>query len=671
MRQRHPTVASATASMESGTRVVDRAWLLLLLLAVALAWMPMVAYPSSGRWLLLVGALLLLTATLLRGRADDATRAAWIPGLWALALAAFAWVRWAAGGFAFGGADGLTTLLFALTAGFTSHALLRAWIRPDCSGGARTLLRRLLLAFAGGGLLCGLHAITQRLFIYDRMHGELLAEIGTAQPTPLQLGLLHHFALKRVASVWGDPNALGAFLAVATLASLILAATAFRRRSGWAAGAVGIIAVPCAVTGIWFSGSRGALLDLVIGLGLVAVAWVARRRSPTSGRRGPHPGLTAAAVLLGAGMLLSVSGRGEAVESAQVPSTVGVDPVVRQAEPAGWKAMLARSDTLRERAHYALVGTRIFELSPVFGAGPGAVDQLYGRFKPPEARESKYLHNWILQIAAEYGVIGLLLAGGLLWGMGAGVAHALRRGSAEEAACAVMFTMLVCDGLYQLSFNQRELMMLCGILGGVVVAVSPRVVAAHTPAVPSARARTIGAIVLFALTLHSGLPALHSLRARQLAETELENGRPAAAVGVLRRARSLAPRDPQSWAMEARIVADREGPAAALPLMQRAVAISPSSASLRSSLADLLSAAGRKDDALAAVRIAVELYPTKADYRAQLSRMLEERGDMDGALREARLAVRHAYLFGEQHGARLDALEARVGVTTGTQDVAP
>ena len=665
------TGASPTPAVpDPQARVVSRAWLLLLLLAAALAWMPMVAYPSSGRWLLVVASLLMLTSAMLRVRTGDTTRAAWMPGVWALALGLFAWARWAAGGFPFAGTDGLTTLLFAILAGFTAHGLLRSADRAGGRPCMDSMLRSLLTALATGGFLCGLHAMAQRLFIYDRMRADLLAEIGAGQPTPLQLGLLHHFALKRVASVWGDPNALGAFLAVSTLAGLMLAVMAVRRRSHAPAGLVGAMAVPSCLVGIWFSGSRGALLDLVIGVLLATAAWLARRGGVPRAPRSSHAVLLALAVLVVGMLSVSAPGRGDVAPPGSTNAPAA--PVSGGAPAAsGWRAMLSRSDTLRERGYYALVGFRIFRTSPLLGAGPGAVDQLYGRLKPPEARESKYLHNWVFQIAAEYGMVGLLLAGGLLLGLGRALLTALRRGGAEQAACAVAFVMLVCDGLYQLSFNQRELMMLAGILGGSVLAVSPRLAGGTFPRVTAARAQGAAAIALFAVTLHAGLPALHSLWARQRAEAELDNGRPAAAIGVLRRARMLAPRDPQSWALEAHIVAGRDGPAAALPLMERAVSLNPASASLHSSLADLLSAAGRQEDALAEMRRAVGLYPTKADYRAQLSRLLEQRGDLEGALREARLALDHAYLYAERHRERLDALEAKVSTTTGTQESQP
>lgn len=68
-----------------------------------------------------------------------------------------------------------------------------------------------------------------------------------------------------------------------------------------------------------------------------------------------------------------------------------------------------KDDTNRDRIHMGIAGIKIISKYPLFGSGPDTVRLIYGKFKPREAmRDNPHLHNNILQIFAERGVLALL-----------------------------------------------------------------------------------------------------------------------------------------------------------------------------------------------------------------------------------------------------------------------
>ena len=640
-------------SPTQASRIVLQCWALMLLLVAAVIWRPLAAYPGSGRWLWLLWGLFMLTAVLLRNRMGAVSVKVGLGGGLLFGMILFAWGRWAFAGLPFAGADGITTLFAAAIAGIAAHALICAAKAAD--GEERLpdkLLKHLLVAIALGGLACGIHAMAQRWFIYDRMYADLMRDLAGSPPDAMQAGLLHHFKLKRVASVWGDPNALGAFLALGFLASVALL---FMRRLSehqWPVMILAIIAAPCSLIGIWFSGSRGAILDLVLGLFVFSFGmWATRRGGRAGGVSASILRKTSVATMV---LLTGLCLMGQMATSGSQASLPPATASVVTPTPSGWKSVFSRSDTIRERVYYAQTGWRIFSTSPIVGAGPGAIDMLYARYKPVAARESKYLHNYLLQIGAEYGLIGLLLALLGLAGLSMSGARLLRRGGGAEIAVVAMIAMLLADGLYQLSFNQREMMILFGILAGTLIACSQT----RFPNTSGSRrgAYLIGSILIFALGMQAGFAMLTSTHARRQAEVAFDDGQPEKAMGLLHRARRWAPRDPQSFTLEAHIAFSLHGIDAALPLLKHAMELQPASASLRSVMGGYLEQAGRREEALMFVRKAVALYPSKADYHHQLALLLAKAGTIDEAVEQAQMAVQLAYLFESRYEATLENL---------------
>jgi O-antigen ligase len=476
----------------------------------------------------------------------------------------------------------------------------------------------ILLLVSAIALLCSIHAIAQYMWLYDRSARELEREIASsgAQPTALQIGLLHHFRLRRVASVWGDPNTLGGFLAV----SIPLCAggmyTLARRFADRPFVRRGIfiffgISTACSLIGIYLSGSRGAVLDLVF----IAVLSIAVRY-----RSKVRPFCAAASILLCVGLV--------------------------HASSKAQNGFFSRSNTIVERLNYWEIGAKIFERAPVFGSGFGAVDRFYGRFKPEFARETKYLHNWILQIAVEMGITGLA---------GAAVFLALlflrvrdRRLCAWEKSIYIAIAAFCVDALIQHSYNQREMMALFGILCGLALNTGTEISSRDTGYGRIAVLSSAAAGLLLLL-----VPVQLGSAFKDSAATEIEAGQFTAALQNLRKSARFAPRDPQVPAMMASIAGS---PGSAILFLKKALKLNPESAALHSSLASAYLRENEVIQAKQEIMLSLHYYPSNAEYHYECSRILDLQGDRTAAIREAREAVRLGYLYLDKYKAHLNNL---------------
>lgn len=574
------------------------AWLTMALWVVQ-TWRPQLSYPGNGvAELALLLLFLVLTIILTYGSTPCRSSAAGI----GIAFIVYGSARWIAAGAPAAGAENFGTLLEAAIWAAVVYNLMRI---PSGSG---KFVCAFLLVVSALALVCGIHAIAQYFYLYDLQLADLKAAIGSAEPTPLQIGLMHHMQLKRVASIWGDPNALGAFLALSLAASYWCAS---RLRQSFGVGLIGILAIPLALAGIGLSGSRGAVLDAVL-VSLLCL-W------PTMKHR-----KAAIAVAICSWCLLGAG-----------------------------QTMLTRSNTLRERVNYAEVGLKIIQRNPVFGSAPGAVDLFYGRYKPPEARESKYLHNWPLQITAEYGLVGLGLGTAfvvlLLW---RGAKSDLISHPEYLAAYAICAVFLV-DALFELSFNHRELMALFAMATGIVLFMASRKVDK-----PRGEWLAIGSnLLLAALAVALVFPQLIASEEKDAAADAMQDKDLDTARKLVRRAGQWTPRDPSVYLMLSQVEDMAGSPESSIMHLKKAISIQPESASLRAQLSRMEAVMGHTDDAERLIRQAIELYPGNGDYHYDLAQVLERRGNLKSALDEARLAVKFGYYNLDKYKAYAAQLE--------------
>jgi hypothetical protein len=232
------------------------------------------------------------------------------------------------------------------------------------------------------------------------------------------------------------------------------------------------------------------------------------------------------------------------------------------------------------------------------------------------------------------------------------------RFGAFAAVCGVF----VLDALYQMSFNQRELMFLFGVCAGVVLDNGS---SARQSRPASRWVGLVWALAVSCLVVATAVPHLAASAARKSAEASAEEGDGAAALADLDRAEWWSPRDPAIPAARAPLVAPQYGAQSAVRELARAVALQPRSASLRAQLARWQAEAGDFAAAEESLRAATSLYPANPEYRHELARLLEQRGDLNAAVAEARLAVEHGYLYLDRYRAHLQSLETRLSAPEG------
>lgn len=559
------------------------------------------------------------------------------------------WVvlRWLADGSPAVGIENVITVVNWCAWFFVSAHLIRLWQANNNSDRTTESCHRfplLIPVFAAVATLASLfavHAILQYTILYDEQLQELRASLGTRTPTPLEMGLIHHLQLKRVASVWGDPNAFGCFCVFGMGAAWYLWVKATSTKVSWPLRVGALFAVVLCSSGIFLSGSRGALLDTSIVGGIVAMFYLRRRLLV--------PALPLSLMLIMQGAV--------AVES---------QPPEKRPALAWW----ARSDTIRERVYYGQVGWGIFRKAPLTGAGPGCVEKFYAQLKPADARESKYLHNWALQIGAETGVLGLALFGGTIVLVLKCLFPCRRRLYDEVSVLTALIVMFLADSFVELSFNQRELMATFGACCGLAVGL-PNEESGHKCRGVGRRNAFVGIMtLLLALALALlALPRAIQSGFLQMAEGTLETGENALAQKYLKRAELWGKRDVEIYIFRAALARQRGDAAGEEEALRRALELTPWSANLHAQMAEVLERRGRSNEAEKFLRRAVELYPSKAEHWHELACFLERHGRLAEAYEASRNAVRFSYLYPERDRALLRRVEEKLCQTSATTNM--
>ncbi|HUR33891.1 MAG TPA: O-antigen ligase family protein [Vicinamibacterales bacterium] len=124
----------------------------------------------------------------------------------------------------------------------------------------------------------------------------------------------------------------------------------------------------------------------------------------------------------------------------------------------------ARDPTRRDRVAMILEGQHMVRDYPVFGVGPNMVEEVYARYRVPEAVEqlNPHLHNVPMQIAAERGLPALLIWLGFLAVLCRDLYRQLRssRPRTEAAAGIAAVAGMLAAGLFEYNFGDSEFLML-------------------------------------------------------------------------------------------------------------------------------------------------------------------------------------------------------------------
>lgn len=467
-------------------------------------------------------------------------------------------------------------------------------------------------------LSSSLYGVFQYFVQYDEFRIQLLKEIGARQPTDTELGLLHHFSIKRVASVWGDPNILALISAIGVIWGISI--NVFKSSLNFSfprfTHLLSYMTIIASLWAIWLSGSRGGLLDVVLAIGFILLLRFGKNRAQIA-----FPTII--------GMIILITPLKPAI----------AEPTVQSDRTS--ESWFQRSDTIRERVNYYKIAGEMIKRNFVFGLGPGAVEGYFGQLKSPDTRESKFIHNWPLQIWAETGIFGFLLillflssVVRIIW-----IKRKIFYGS--SLWIPITWGIILFDGLIQLSIFQREILSLWACLTVIIVfsQLEPDSKTSENPK----KLLQIFIMLLFAVPfpLLYIIPQFKSSIYEDSAVSFWKEGNFKESLKDYSKAIIYQPTNPSLYIGRSRMYLETGNKNAARIDAENAVKIQPLSASAFNNLSEIYLATNAKEQALEAIDTALTLYPYKADYHYHRSKILQIIGNITEVQEEAELATKY------------------------------
>lgn len=261
----------------------------------------------------------------------------------------------------------------------------------------------------------------------------LLGLLHAVLDVPQLLGLLAYtHAQPPLVTPFGNPNHLAGFLGLAATVGLGLAVSSERRGGMVLFGVAALLSG----AGVLLSLSRAGILFFLFGQVVLAVWLVRRGTEGRSTARVPPLWSRGAAVVLLLCATLAVGGY------------------------VAWERLLAEAasaDSVEELRHSKVdlwpMMAEAARAFPVLGMGRGAFEAAFTRYQSvPNPNTLTHPENAVLQLAAEFGVPGLVLLGLLVWGF----ARLLRQERLGRAELAVLAGVLAL-GLHNLFDFSLEL----------------------------------------------------------------------------------------------------------------------------------------------------------------------------------------------------------------------
>ena len=213
-----------------------------------------------------------------------------------------------------------------------------------------------------------------------------------------QTGYVTH---PRMNALFGNKNHFAGFLLLTLPLALVLYLNSADTRDQVAYGTTAAFLADCFI----LSYSRGAWLSLLPSLFLIG--WAARRLPLRRSLRRIAILLVIITITI---LLINAAAFHQAYEaSASAISSVMAATTINAAEPEG---------SLSDRLGYWWGAIRIIGDHPLLGTGLGAFKDLFVQYQQQPFHYSKYAHNYFLQMGAEMGFIGLILAVELVGAIG-------------------------------------------------------------------------------------------------------------------------------------------------------------------------------------------------------------------------------------------------------------
>ena len=242
--------------------------------------------------------------------------------------------------------------------------------------------------------------------------------------------LVSMFLYRRWTAHVGDVNAAGSYFAM-VLPLVIGAASVTRGRHRM------LLAAGGALIGLalWMTGARAAQAGLLVVMVLVIASRIASARSPRE--RSFMIAATAIVAVAAVVMTFWLSGG-----PGQIPS--GATGGVTRLTPDSLTA------SIQNRLLFTQGSLTMWASHPVFGVGVGQYSLWSARYSPAallEQSPNENAHNYVLQVAAELGVVGLVL---FLWVLGV-AARPLGRAVLHKSADPLRLSLAVGLGAFILS----------------------------------------------------------------------------------------------------------------------------------------------------------------------------------------------------------------------------
>lgn len=227
-------------------------------------------------------------------------------------------------------------------------------------------------------------------------------------------------------------------------------------RGGWPALAARLVAVLAGVM-ITLTLTRSAWIGAAVALIVYfATGFVGGREAPAPGAPPGRSGRSVAGLVLSAVIALIVVGL-------LLISLVDSDALYERAA----SAVSLEDPSNRDRIAMAAAGLRMIDAYPLLGIGPGRMEEVYPAWKVDWAVNdvNPHLHNNLLQIASERGLLGLAA---WLWMMAAFVIVAWRvlrsrgargPGGAEARAALAALAGFLAMGMFEYNFSDSEVLM--------------------------------------------------------------------------------------------------------------------------------------------------------------------------------------------------------------------
>lgn len=336
-----------------------------------------------------------------------------------------------------------------------------------------------------------------------------------------------------------------------------------------------------------------------------------------------------------------------------------------------WKG-LRQEHTIPQRLYYCRIGLRIWQDAPFLGHGLSGYQTLYLKYRQPGEGETRYAHNFVVQLLADTGLVGLglfswfltLLAQRFWWGVRA------RSAASLWLACGAAVFLFLFDSLGEYTFCNRECYLDFALLAGVFCAASPDrkndLSSSFRSSLPFPQfllptlAFVLVGIGFYASTLRPFM-ARYYLQNAENALKEIE--------WIERSEHHSSTPENTSWeewrqdALDATEKALQWFPKSSDALQKRAALhsmarqeeraeqdlleacrLNPWSAALRAQLAECVWRQGRREEALKLTEEAIARHPVKSPPYLQRARYLEALGRPDEARKCVEKAVRLAFM---------------------------